>query len=192
SVFVDLVLPGFHYTRVIDDRAMPLSQHRPGWLLAEITETPEEGFVFKRERGHLWNIARRHYFEIKLHRLQSRPRFLSGWYNAESTEIHEWRWMAGHSVTLLPPGRGRTMLRMHLGVPGEVMPHNPKITVKLNGRIVDEFHTKEGYLERDYRVTAAPRGLPNVLELSIDRTVTPRDDRRALGLRVRYLAWGPA
>lgn len=192
SVFVDLVTPNFPYTRVIDDRAMPLTQNRPAWLLAEITETPEEGFVYKRERGNLWNISRRHYFEIKLHRLENGPRFVSGWYAPESTDIHEWRWMGGRSVTLLPPGRGRSMLRLHLGIPREVHPQNPKITVRLNGRIVDEFHTRDGYLDRDYRVTAAPRGLPNVLELSIDRTVKPVEDHRTLGLRVRYLAWGPA
>ncbi len=100
--------------------------------------------------------------------------------------------MRGHSVTLLPPGNGRTALRLHLGVPGEVMPQNPTITVTLNGTVVEQFRTTEGYIERDYRVTAAPNGAPNRLELSIDRTATPPDDGRELGLRLRYLAWGPA
>jgi hypothetical protein len=99
--------------------------------------------------------------------------------------------MSGHSVTILPPARGETMLRMHVGVPGETMPRNPAITVKLNGRIVEQFHTRDGYIERDYRVQPAPRNLPNVLELSIDQTVRPRDDTRELGLRLRYLGWGP-
>lgn len=193
SVFMDLEAPGFPYTRVIDDRAMPLSrENRPAWLLAEITETPREGMLFLRERGKLWNIARRHYFEVKLHRIARRPQYLAGWYSAETNELDEWRWMSGRSVTLLPPGKGRTLLRMHLGVPREVMPLNPKITIKLNGKVVDEFHTTAGYLERDYRVEAAPGGLPNLLEMSIDRTVRPRDDTRDLGLRVRYFAWGPA
>jgi hypothetical protein len=81
---------------------------------------------------------------------------------------------------------------MHLGVPAEVMPRNPAITVKLNGRVVERFHTTAGYLERDYRVIAAPRGLPNVLELSIEHSVTPAHDGRELGLRMRFLGWGPA
>ena len=52
---------------MIDDRAMPLDRARAApWLLAEITRPTPEGFVFRRERGNLWNIARRHYFEIKL------------------------------------------------------------------------------------------------------------------------------
>lgn len=192
TAFVDLVTPGFPYTRVLDDRAMPLTQNRPAWLLAELTETKAEGFFFTRERGNLWNIARRHYFEIKLAPIEQQARFLSGWYSPEGMGADEWRWMRRQSVMLLPPARGRTMLRMHLGLPGDVMPQNPAITVKLNGRVIDRFHTKLGYLERDYRVEAAPRNLPNVLELSIDRTATPDGDGRELGLRLRFLAWGPA
>lgn len=192
SKFVDLVTPGFPYTRVIDDRAMPLGARARAWLLAEITDTGEQGFVFRRERGNLWNIARRHYFEIKLEPLEQRARFFSGWYAPESMDIHEWRWMNGHSVTLLPPARGETLLRTHFGVPEELLSQSPLITIKLNGRVVDSFRTKDGYVERDYRVTPAPRDLPNVLELSIDRTVLPENDSRELGLRLRYLGWGRA
>ncbi|HKR65800.1 MAG TPA: hypothetical protein VJZ00_18865 [Thermoanaerobaculia bacterium] len=191
SKFLDLFAPGFPYTRVMDDRAMPLAARPRAWLLAEVTDTPANGFLFERDRGHLWNIARRHYFRIKLEPLARRPQFVSGWYGPESMDIDEWRWMNGRSVTVLPPARGETMLRMHVGVPGETMPKNPRITVKLNGRVVDQFHTRDGYVERDYRVRPAPRNLPNVLELSIDRTVRPRDDTRELGLRLRYLGWGP-
>jgi dolichyl-phosphate-mannose-protein mannosyltransferase len=191
SKFLDLFAPGFPYTKVLDDRALPLAARPRAWLLAEITDTPETGFVFERRRGHLWNIARRHYFEIKLEPLVRRPRFLTGWYGPESMDIDEWRWMNGRSVTLLPPARGETMLRMHVGVPGETMPKNPRITVKLNGRVVDQFRTRDGYIERDYRVQPALRNLPNVLELSIDRTARLPDDTRELGLRLRYLGWGP-
>lgn len=72
TVFVDLVAPGTPFTRVDDDRDVPVPASDPTWFLAEITTTPEEGIVFRRERGHLWNIARRHYFEIKLVPLPSR------------------------------------------------------------------------------------------------------------------------
>jgi len=190
SKFVDLVAPAVPYRRVIDDRALPLAAHPRAWLLAEVTETKPEGFVFQRERGHLWNIARRHYFEIVLKPLNDRPQFISGWYGPETEDIHEWRWMSGRSVTLLPPQNGRSILRLHLGIPGELMKQRPEVTVKINGSIVDRFRTAEGYLERDIRVTAAPNRQPNILELSIDRTVTGSD--RTLGLRLRYLAWGPA
>ena len=197
SKFVDLVAPGTPYRRVIDDRALPLAPNPSAWLLAEVTQTKPQGFVFMRERGHLWNIARRHYFEIVLKPLRERPRFVSGWYAPEMADIDEWRWMSGRSVTVLPPQSGPAILRMHLGIPGELMDKNPEITVKINGRVADRFHTTEGYFERNVHVTPAPNGAPNVLELSIDKTVSPTrahtgDDRRTLGLRLRYLAWGPA
>lgn len=190
-VFVDLLAPGLPYTRVVDDRAMPSSARERSWLLAEVTTTPEEGTMFRRERGHLWNIARRHYFEIKLAPLTARPRFISGWYAPESMETNQWRWMRGHSVTLLPPVRGEAILRMHVGVPGELIARNPTITVKLNGRVVERVPVTGDSVERDFHVDPAPRGLPNVLELSIDQTVLPQHESRELGLRLRYLAWGP-
>jgi hypothetical protein len=65
-VFLDLVAPGVPYTWVPDDRALPPGDAKDAWLLAEVTTTPETGRMFRRERGNLWNIARRHYFEIKL------------------------------------------------------------------------------------------------------------------------------
>jgi hypothetical protein len=82
---------------------------------------------------------------------------------------------------------------MHLGIPGEVLSQHPEVTVKLNGAVVDRFRTNDGYLERDLYITTATADRPNMLELSIDRTVSPRtgSDGRTLGLRLRYLAWGP-
>jgi hypothetical protein len=73
TVFMDLVAPGVPYTRVDDDRAVPVPASRGAWLLAEVTTTAEEGTMFRRVRGHLWNIARHHYFEIKLVPLRATP-----------------------------------------------------------------------------------------------------------------------
>jgi hypothetical protein len=190
-VFMDLVAPGMPYTRVVDDRAMPLDARENAWLLAEITTTKEEGLLFRRERNALWNISRRHYFDIKLAPVQARPRFISGWYAPESMETNQWRWMRGHSVTLLPPLHGEALLRMHVGIPSELIAGN-FVTVKLNGRVVERIPVTGDSLERDFHVDPAPRGLPNVLELSIDRTVLPQHEQRELGLRLRTLAWGPA
>ncbi|HEX2836430.1 MAG TPA: hypothetical protein VHW00_25720 [Thermoanaerobaculia bacterium] len=190
--FVDLAHPGLPYVRVLDDRALPIANGPRTWLLAEITRTGEEGFVFKREHGHLWNIARRHYFDIKLAPIQRRAQFASGWYAPESMEFHQWRWMARGSVTLLPPAEGETMLRLQFGLPAGVTNKNPKVTIKLNGAQVDEFRTTAASVERDVRVMPVPRDRPNVLELSIDQSVTPADDGRELGLCLRSLSWGPA
>ena len=170
---------------------MPLTTSQPAWLLAEITETGEAGMVFRRERGNLWNIARHHYFEIKLQRLTAQPRFVSGWYEPEKDDIWEWRWMAGQSTTILPPSNGRTMLRMRLIPPDEVIQQGGTVTIKLNGQVLETFQPR-GEMARDYRVIAAPGGQPNVLELSIDKTVTREGENRAVGLKLQDLGWGPA
>ncbi|HET8799366.1 MAG TPA: hypothetical protein VFO89_16880, partial [Thermoanaerobaculia bacterium] len=125
SKFVDLTLPGRPYIRVLDDRALPLSTSGRSWILAERTKTPEEGFVFRRERGRLWNIARRHYFDVKLAPLTRQAQFVSGWHEAESEGIEQWRWMTRHSVTILPPQHGDALLRLHLAVPAELLAQNP-------------------------------------------------------------------
>lgn len=190
SKFVDLVTPGFPYTRIVDDRVMPLFTSRPAWVLSEITKGGEGGFVFRRQRGNLWNIARRHYFAIKLQEIGSYPRFLTGWYNPEATYIYEWRWMGPRSVTILPPARGQTLLRIHVSPPAEIAGLDPMITITLNDRMLDRVRTN-GDFDRDYRVTAAPHGLPNILELTTDRSVTPSGDTRVLGLKLRELGWGP-
>ena len=192
SKFVDLFAPNVPYRDVIDDRALPLAPVPRAWLLAEITATKPRGLMFTRERGRLWNIARRHYFEITLAPLTARPQFVSGWYGPEWADIAEWRWMGGRSITILPPQNGPAVLRMHLGIPGELMSKNPEITVKMNGHVVDRFRTTEGYLERNVHVAAPNGAAVNTLELSIDHTLGPGDDGRTLGLRLRYLAWGPA
>jgi hypothetical protein len=191
-VFMDLVAPGKPYTRVLDDRAMPIAAGDRAWLLAEVTTTAEDGTMFRRERGRLWNIARRHYFEVKLAPITARPRFIAGWYAPESMETNQWRWMKGQSVTMLPPVRGEAILHMQFGVPGELIPHKPTITVRLNGRVIGTIAVTSDAAERDFHLQPAPQGLPNILEVSIDRTVLPVHDSRELGLRLRHLTWGPA
>jgi len=191
SKFVDLVASGFPYTRIVDDRVMPLSTARPAWVLSELTRGGEGGFVFRRERGNLWNIARRHYFGIKLQPLDQHARFVSGWYPAETTYIWEWRWMGARSVTLLPPAGEQTLLRIHLSPANEIANQSPTITIKLNGVVLDQLRIS-GDFNRDYRVEAAPNGMPNVLELTTDKTVTPPQDTRVLGLKLRELGWGQA
>jgi hypothetical protein len=192
-VFMDLLAPRFPYIRVVDDRALPVAPREHSWILAEITTTKDEGFVFRRERGALWNIARRHYFDIKLAPITEHAQFVSGWYQPETEQSHQWRWMGGRSLTNLPPARGEMLLRLHFGIPGELVEHRPEITVKVNGRRLDTLIVTNDSIERDYHVLElAPEGQPNVLELSIDRTVPSHDPPRELGLRLRYLAWGPS
>jgi hypothetical protein len=95
-------------------------------------------------------------------------------------------------VTMLPPVRGEAILHMQFGVPGELIPHKPTITVRLNGRVIGTIAVTSDAAERDFHLQPAPQGLPNILEVSIDRTVLPVHDSRELGLRLRHLTWGPA
>ncbi|HYO78761.1 MAG TPA: hypothetical protein VE010_20035 [Thermoanaerobaculia bacterium] len=189
SKFIDVVAPQLPYIRIVDDRAMPLSATRPAWLLAEITETAPSGLLFRRERGNLWNIARHHYFEIKLQRVEAGAQFVDGWYEGETYQLWEWRWMQRRSRTILPPAGGRTMLRMTLTPPPELIAQNAMIAVTLNGQLLETFRAG-GEIRRDYRVKPASAGRPNVLELAIDKSAM--HEGREVGLKLQDLGWGPA
>jgi len=189
--FVEYFAPSLPFTRVMDDRAMPLSHTgQRAFLLAEDESTPRSGYVFRRDRGHLWNIARRHYFECGFEPMSRLPRFVSGWYLAERNGIDEWRWMGRRSVTELPAATGPTRLRLLFDMPGEIIGQKPFVTVKLNGAVLERFPAA-AHIERDYKVTPAQNGALNVLELESTGVLKSGDDPRDLGLQMRYLSWGP-
>ncbi|HVR37513.1 MAG TPA: hypothetical protein VMU84_00340 [Thermoanaerobaculia bacterium] len=189
--FVEYLAPSVHFTRVLDDRAMPFTAKRDAWLIAEASEGKSSGFFFERDRGRLWNIARRHYFEITLKPLRELPQFVSGWYEGERSGMDEWRWMSDHSVTLLPPARGRTVLRVQFGVPVETLPSHPVVSFVLNGHVVGRVRVDEANMSRDFDVTSAVNGSTNTLEIVVDRAVRPPNDGRVLGAQVRFLSFGP-
>jgi len=194
--FVQYFAPSMQFTRVMDDRAMPLSDGvRHPWLLAEDESMPRSGYVFRRDRGHLWDIARRHYFECSVEPMTRLPQYVEGWYQPEQIGIDEWRWMGRRSVTKLPPANGKTKLRLLWDSPGEIAALKPVVTVKLNGVVLERFAATT-HVERDYKVEPAANGVPNVLELETTQVLAPSrkhigDDPRELGLQVRYLSWGP-
>ncbi|HEX9501498.1 MAG TPA: hypothetical protein VGA10_07595, partial [Thermoanaerobaculia bacterium] len=187
--FIEYLLPHAPYKRVLDERALPLSvgSRRP-FLLTELDHTNGAGFVFRRERDRLWNIARRHYFDVALEPVRKVPQFVSGWMPPEHSGTDEWRWMQAKSVTLLPPASGSTLLRLNFDVPDELMPQHPTVTIRLNGATIDQFQPAEAHLARDYSVT--PGAGVNTLEITTDRTLNASDPRQ-LGLLVRFLSWGP-
>ncbi len=143
--------------------------------------------IFARERGRLWNIARRHYFEIFLNPVDRLPRFVSGWYPPTRDIIDEFRWMGLHSVTELPPTSGPSLLRIVFNVPRELL--GATVTVTFNGQVLERIHLANDEVSRDYRVDPLPHA-PNRLDLDIDRTLD-RDGRRE-GLRLRFLSLGRA
>jgi len=194
--FVEYFLPKYQFLRVQDERALPLSIATPSpFLLAEIDMTTPHGWYFRRDHNRLWNIARRHYFDVALEPVRIGPRFVSGWYAPERNSEDEWRWMAAHSVTLLPPTPGPTVLRLQFSVPIEIVPQHPTLTVMLNGALIDRIAVAQEHESRDYHVQTAPRRW-NTLDLSTDHTFNPAkqhagDDARDLGVLIRFLSWGP-
>ncbi len=170
--FIDYFLPNHPYHLVFDERALPLTvPTRPPYLLTEIDHTQPLGYVFSRDRGPLWNIARRHYFEVALEPLPQLPQFVSGWYPPEEKGAEELRWMGGRSVTVLPRSSGTTKLRIQFDVPDELMASPPAITFVLNGAVIDRFKPAESHLVREYEVTPGPA--QNTLEITTDRSLLP-------------------
>jgi hypothetical protein len=183
------LLPNQEYVHVLDERAMPLSiDGRKPWILAEADLRDHDGFVFHREHGRLWNIARRHYFDVGLMPVRNPPQFLSGWYAPEREGPLERRAMSSHSVTRLPPSTGETILRIQFRVPAAVLTKHPTVTIALNGHLLERFAAQLGEDDREYHVTAAPAGAPNILELTIDHTTA---DPSGIGLSVACLSFGP-
>ncbi len=189
--FIDYFMPNRSYHLVFDERALPLTvPARTPYLLTEVDHTQPSGYVFRRDRDRLWNIARRHYFEVAVEPLPQLPQFVSGWYPAERSGVEEWRWMSSHSTTTLPRSTGTTKLHIQFDVPDELMSQPPTVSIVINGAVIDRFKAPEAHLVREYDVT--PGAVSNILEITTDRTLKSfGSDARDLGLLVRYLSWGP-
>ena len=186
--FFQYLLPNKQYIHVLDERAMPLSiDGRKPWILAEADLRDHEGFVFHRERGRLWNIARRHYFDVALIPVRIQPQFLSGWYAPEREGPLERRPMSSHSLTRLPPLTGQTILRLQFRVPVTVLAKHSMVTIALNGHVLDRFAAQREEEDREYHVTAATGGAPNILELTVGATTA---ESRGVGLSVTGLSFG--
>jgi len=197
--FVQYFAPFVQFGRVLDERAMPIStMGRRPMLISEVDAShPEGGQVFRRERGRLWNIARRHYFAVGLTPMTRLPQFGEGWHLPERSDVDEWRWMGPHSVTRLPPEKGTALLRFRFSIAPEIVPQHPTVVVVMNGKEIDRIAITEEDYEKTYEVAPAPAGAPNVLELSIDKTLNPAKmhlgtDARDLGVAMRALSFGPA
>jgi len=196
SPFLEYFVPYFPHIRVEGERALPVAtpSRRP-FLLTEIDVEKPVGWSFSRERGRLWNIARRHYFDAALEPMGAPPQFVSGWSMAERNATDESRWMGRHSVTQLPPRSGKSALHLTFDIPDELMPAPPTLTITLNGAIIDRFQPSEAHMTKAYEVEAAANGAPNVLELDTSQVfneakVHPGGDPRDLGILLKWLSWG--
>jgi hypothetical protein len=191
--FMEYSLPDFPWKRAYDEFTLPVGAgSRPTYLLLERDVSRVTGLSFTREHDRMWNIARRHYFDVSLERLDKLPQFGDGWYGPEHSDRDEWRWMGGHSTTLLPPTSSATRLRLHLTFPSEILPLHPHLIIVVNGVPIDRIAVAEESLEREYHIAARDRQW-NTLELTIDRTTRegdPQGNGRELGAMLRMLVWG--
>lgn len=182
--FFQYLLPAYPFVHVLDKRALPLSiDNRRAWILAEADSDDHDGFVFHRQRGHLWNIARRHYFDAGLIPVRSLPQFAAGWDASHRQGSEELRPMSGHSLTTLPPSAGETILRIEFRFPQALLAAHATVSVVLNGRLVDRFTPSIDDDDREFHVGPTPKGTANMLELSIDPP--------AMGMSVKCLSFGP-
>ena len=194
--FLEYFVPYFPHIRVEGERALPIAPppRRP-FLLTEIDVEKPAGWVFTRERGRLWNITRRHYFDTALEPIRALPQFVSGWYVAERSGTEESRWMGRHSVTNLPPRNGKSALHLTFDIPDELMTSKPRLTISLNGAIIERFQPAEAHMTREYEVEAASNGAMNVLELDTTQVLNEQKQRlgtdpRDLGILLKWLSWG--
>ncbi len=182
--FFQYLLPDYAFVHVLDKRALPLSiDNRRAWILAEADSDDRDGFLFHRQRGHLWNIARRHYFDAGLIPVRAMPQFMAGWEAPHGQGSVELRTMSGHSLTRLPPSAGPTILRIEFRFPQALLAAHVTVSITLNGQLVDRFTPSIDDDDREYHLTPAPKGMPNMLDLSVDPP--------AMGMSVKCLSFGP-
>lgn len=181
-----------YHRRYISDSSPPsLWMQEPGLFVSEGASNASGAVNFIRPQGRLWNLVRQRYFEASVSPIAERVAFGEGWYEEESERGEFWRWMAGRSVALLPPLTGDARLTLTLYVPLDALPAAPKVTIRVNGEVVDRFEGSSAIMQRELLVRA--RGdAPNELTIETDRVVTPPPgDPRLLGLRLNALGWKP-
>jgi hypothetical protein len=162
-----------------------------GYFVQEGATNSSGAVNFVRPQGRLWNLVRQRYFEASVSPMAERVAFGEGWHEEESDRGEVWRWMAGRSVALLPPLAGDAQLTLTLYVPLDALPAAPKVTISVNGEVVDRFDGSSEIMQRELQVRGRSDG-PTELVIETDRVVAPRPgDPRPLGLRLNAFRWKP-
>ncbi|HEX7421583.1 MAG TPA: hypothetical protein VF505_16955 [Thermoanaerobaculia bacterium] len=195
--FSDYMLRDHDVTLIEDPSELP---QRPvsasDWFVSEGSSAVVGAHNFVRDRGHLFDIARQRYFEASVVPMTSVFRFGAGWYGGENVGLSSWRWMSGHSKTLLPPIVGNARLTMGFDIPSEMVSRHPTIEIQLNGVIVDRFVCSTPSMTKSWLVPARADAW-NQLVISMDKVLNPAKegitpDARDLGLDLTSYSWGPA
>jgi hypothetical protein len=196
--WVAYMLGGYHVVFVEDPAEMPREPiGATEWFVNEDLAASGGAHNFVRERGRLFDIARRRYFEVFVAPAASGLlRFGPGWYLEENTGTSAWRWMSGRSETLLPPIQGNARLSLGFDLPTELVPRKPAIEVRLNGQLVDRFVCTTPSVKKTWIVPARANAW-NPLVLTMDKVINPQKegiapDSRDLGLNLTSYSWSPA
>ena len=162
-------------------------------ILVTETATPIMNATrFVRERGRVFDVVRRRYFETAILPANAWAKFSDGWYPEEWQGADVWLWMGGRSVTLLPPLNGPATLTLKLEPALEKGP--PVIVVRMNGALVETIAVS-ATMERTWTVDAAADRW-NELVLTSDRFINPAregigSDGRDLSVRLLGYDWKP-
>jgi hypothetical protein len=189
-------LLGDYETISIEDPAELPLQPVKGWFVTEGATAVAGAHNFVRERGRLFDIARRRYFEVSVAPATGLLRFGSGWYGEESVGTSAWRWMSGRSETLLPPIAGQARLSIGFDLPTELVPRHPTVTISLNDQTIDRFVCTTPSVKKEWIVPAHGDAW-NRLVITLDKVINPAKeglapDARDLGLNLTSYSWGPA
>ncbi len=135
------------------------------------------GHNFRRERGQVFDIVRRRYFEVSVSPASGLLQFGAGWYGEESVGMSAWRWMSGRSETLLPPIAGQARLFLGFDLPTELVPRHPTVTITLNGQDIDRFVCTTPSVTRSW-IGPARGNAWNQLVITLDKVINPARDWR--------------
>ena len=175
--FADYMLRGYDVTLIEDPSELP---QRPvgasDWFVSEGSSAVVGAHNFVRDRGHLFDIARQRYFEVSIVPMTSVFRFGAGWYGGENVGLMSWRWMSGHSETLLPPVVGNARLTMGFDIPSEMVSRHPTIEIQINGHLVDRFVCSTPSVRKSWLVPARADAW-NQLVISMDKVLNPAKGR---------------
>ncbi|MGK2858799.1 MAG: hypothetical protein ACSLFQ_16500 [Thermoanaerobaculia bacterium] len=171
--FVEYSLPDVPFAVVANEHALPL-RDVSGLLLAEWLSGHPQELAFRRERGRLWSVARRHYFDVSISPLRPAPVFLDGWAPADSDSSGEFRRMSTHSLMLLPRSSSPSWLTLEMELPSS----SSTVEVRLDGVTLGRATPSGAELEIEYKV-APSDSESHRLEL------VARD-----GLVLRRISWG--
>ena len=187
----DYVLRGYHLI-IMQPKFSAAAERDPqaGWVVTEGATVLDDAVNFRRDRGRLQNIVRQRFFEIAVVPLTNWVTFGDGWLDGENFNLDVWRWMGGHSTTILPPVAGRGELHFRGHVPVDAVPKPPVMSVAVNGSVIDRFTVSDQDLDKRY-VLDGRAGQSLVLTLDIDQVIRLTDDGRSLGFQLKGLSWRP-